>query len=304
MGKLIYFVLVLLCLTSLYFFWRCRTMRGAVRKTNEALQEISREMEENRVLKLSVPDREIEALLVTINDALRRIREQHLEYSKREQEFQRQIENISHDLRTPLTSIIGYLDIMDKSVLSEEDQDALAVVKRKAYFLQQLVGQFYDLSRFSGEDYMPAVENVDIARLLRETVVDYYPELAGRGLMVDINIAEGPVNVRADKGALERVLQNLLQNVCRYAGRELLVRMETEGEKVVVSLVNDAEGMTGEEAERLFERFYMGDGSRNQGSSGLGLTIARCLAEKMGGTIRAEVDEGELTIILTLWRHT
>lgn len=62
--------------------------------------------------------------------------------------------------------------------------------------------------------------------------------------------------------------------------------------------------MTGEEAERLFERFYMGDGSRNQGSSGLGLTIARCLAEKMGGTIRAEVDEGELTIILTLWRHT
>lgn len=296
--ELLYFLLVLLCMTSLYFFWRCRIMRKAVRGTNRALQEISREMEENRVLKLSAPDREMEALLVTINDALRRIREQHIEYSKREREFQRQIENISHDLRTPLTSMIGYLDIMDRSFLSEEDQDALEVVKRKAYFLQQLVGQFYDLSRFSGEDYMPAVENVDIARLLRETVVDYYPELTARGLAVDINVMEGPVNVQADQGALERVLQNLLQNVCRYAGKELSVQMETEGGRVVVCFVNDAEWMTEEEAGRLFERFYTADGSRSRGSSGLGLTIARCLVEKMGGTVSAYLEKGELKIVL------
>ncbi len=159
------------------FFLRCRTMAGAVRRTNRALKEISGELEANRVLKLPAPDREMEELLVTINEALRKIREQHLEYAKREQEFQRQIENISHDLRTPLTSMIGYLDIMDKTALDPEDREALEVVKRKARFLQQLVGQFYELSRFSGEDYTPRVEHVDIARLLRETIVDYYPEL-------------------------------------------------------------------------------------------------------------------------------
>lgn len=201
-------------------------MAGAVRQTNRALKEISGELEANRVLKLPAPDREMEELLVTINDALRKIREQHLEYAKREQEFQRQIENISHDLRTPLTSMIGYLDIMDKTALDPEDREALEVVKRKARFLQQLVGQFYELSRFSGEDYTPRVEHVDIARLLRETIVDYYPELTARNLLVDINIMEGPVNVRADKDGLERVFQNLLQNVCRYAGRELSVRLD------------------------------------------------------------------------------
>ncbi len=223
MESSLYFVLGLLSLTSLYFFLRCRTMAGAVRRTNRALKEISGELEANRVLKLPAPDREMEELLVTINEALRKIREQHLEYAKREQEFQRQIENISHDLRTPLTSMkIGYLDIMDKTALDPEDREALEVVKRKARFLQQLVGQFYELSRFSGEDDTPRVEHVDIARLLRETIVDYYPESTARNLLVDINIMEGPVNVRADKDGLERVFQNLLQNVCRYAGREKL----------------------------------------------------------------------------------
>ena len=81
-------------------------MAGAVRRTNRALKEISGELEANRVLKLPAPDREMEELLVTINEALRKIREQHLEYAKREQEFQRQIENISHDLRTPLTCLL------------------------------------------------------------------------------------------------------------------------------------------------------------------------------------------------------
>ena len=103
-------------------------MAGAVRRTNRALKEISGELEANRVLKLPAPDREMEELLVTINEALRKIREQHLEYAKREQEFQRQIENISHDLRTPLTSMIGYLDIMDKTALDPEDREALEVV--------------------------------------------------------------------------------------------------------------------------------------------------------------------------------
>ena len=134
---MLYFVLGLLSLASLYFFLRCRTMAGAVRQTNRALKEISGELEANRVLKLPAPDREMEELLVTINDALRKIREQHLEYAKREQEFQRQIENISHDLRTPLTSMIGYLDIMDKPVLAPEDREALEVVKRKARFLKK-----------------------------------------------------------------------------------------------------------------------------------------------------------------------
>ena len=300
MESLLYFMLGLLSLASLYFFLRCRTMAGAVRQTNRALKEISGELEANRVLKLPAPDREMEELLVTINDALRKIREQHLEYAKREQEFQRQIENISHDLRTPLTSMIGYLDIMDKTALDPEDREALEVVKRKARFLQQLVGQFYELSRFSGEDYTPRVEHVDIARLLRETIVDYYPELTARNLLVDINIMEGPVNVRADQDGLERVFQNLLQNVCRYAGRELSVRLDREGGRAVISFTNDAEGMSEETAGRLFVRFYTADSSRNQGSTGLGLTIAKCLTEKMGGTLTAAKEGKYLKFILTL----
>ena len=131
------------------------------------------------------------------------------------------------------------------------------MVKRKARFLQQLVGQFYELSRFSGEDYTPRVEHVDIARLLRETIVDYYPELTGRNLLVDINIMEGPVNVRADKDGLERVFQNLLQNVCRYAGRELSVRLDREGGRAVISFTNDAEGMSEETAGRLLSVFTL-----------------------------------------------
>lgn len=141
---------------------------------------------------------------------------------------------------------------------------------------------------------------MDIARILRETLVDYYPEFTAKSLLVDINIIEHPVHIPADKGALARVFQNLLQNVCRYAGSELSVRMETQGSHAVIYFINDMEGMSEEAAARLFDRFYTADSSRNQGSTGLGLTIAKCLTEKMGGTLTAEKEGKYLKFILKL----
>ena len=219
-------------------------------------------------------------------------------YDKREKEFKQQIENISHDLRTPLTSMIGYLKIMDASGLNEEEQADLQTVLRKAERLQELITQFYDFSRLTAQDYPLDLESVDVTKTLREALADAYGELAGRQLEVTADIPEKAVCIMVNEKALQRVFQNLLQNAGKYAVSRLDVSVKAEDEKLEICFANDVEDMDTYDVERLFERFYTLDSSRNSGSTGLGLTIAKEFVEKMKGSIEADLEDKKLYIRL------
>lgn len=284
-----YLIAAVGALAAAYFAVRFFLLRRSLRMVAAELKAIAQNLEENRVLKLEAADRDLEEFLAEINRALSEIRREKNEFARREQEFKKQIENISHDLRTPLTSILGYLKLMDVQNMPEEERESLDTVRRKAEALSRLIGQFYDYSRVTSEDYLPELKEMDLGRLLRETVLDSWREIEERQLEFTFHIPEGPVMIWGNENGAERIIRNLLQNAGRYAGYFLEITLREGADRVVMTFENDVSDFTQEDADRLFQRFYVKDPSRNEQGTGLGLTIAKTLAEKMGGDMRAEL---------------
>lgn len=286
---MIYLILAAAVLAAIYFCIRCILLQRAVKEAAEELREITEDLEQNRIVKLPGPQHELEMLLEEVNRNLEAIRRTRVTYQEKEHTLQKQIENISHDLRTPLTSILGFLDLIDEETLHEEDRESLDIVKKKARSLKKLIAQFYDLSRLTAGDYEVDVQKVDIGRILRETVLDSYQELIRKELDVIMDIPDEAIFALADEDGLERIFINLVQNAGRYAQNTLRVSIRESTDHVTVLMENDTKYLDEDEVDSLFDRFYTSDHSRSEGSTGLGLPIARYLAENMGGELTAGI---------------
>ena len=278
---------------AIYFAARFYLLRSSIRKADAELKDINDHITENYVLRLPAPDRELGAFMNTVNNTLERIRRERVSYAAREREFRSQIEAISHDLRTPLTVIIGYLKVME---CDGPDGQTMEVVLRKARSMQKLIAAFYEYSRIIADDYTLEPAPLDAGRLLRETFADNCVMLEGKGLKVDTSFCDYPVKALADSAALERVIVNLIQNAARYARTFFLLTFDRVGENAVAVFENDAEGLTEDTLEHIFDRFYMADGSRSMGGTGLGLTIAKSLAEQMCGSLTADIASAPVNI--------
>ena len=276
-----------------FFAVRYLLLRRSLRQVDRELGEVIEHLEDNRIVHLPRPDAELEALLGTVNRALAGIRQQAIIYDRREAQLKTQVESISHDLRTPLTAIVGYLSFVDEGELDADTRASLDAVRRKADALQRLVAQFYELSQLRGEDVRLERQEVDVRRMLRESVAGQYRLLTDRGLDVQASVPEHPVRVRADANGLERVIENLVHNAGKYARSAFAATLADgpEGGRVTVAFENDVDGFVPSDLERLFEPFYIADGARTSESSGLGLAIARSLAERMGGALEAKLEE-------------
>ncbi len=276
-----------------YFCVRYLLLKRSVRSADRELREIVEELGENRIVKISAPDRDLEKLLATVNRALGAIRSEAVRYAQYEAELKSQVERISHDLRTPLTSIIGYLSLVDDTGLDEETRASLATVRRKADSLQRLISQFYDLSALRGEGYRLDLGPVEVGRMLRESVAGRYRLLSDAGLDVRLSVPSHAVFAQANGISLERVVENLLHNAGRYAKTEFEATLSEDAESncVLLKFSNDVEALSESEVGHLFEPFYTVDGSRTQESSGLGLAIAKHLVEHMGGSMEAQLEE-------------
>ncbi|MBQ6696736.1 MAG: HAMP domain-containing histidine kinase [Lachnospiraceae bacterium] len=288
---MLYVVIILLAFWAAYLLCRLVLLEKTLEHTAKELHEISQELEENRTLHLKTPDKHMEKLLREINENLESIRRTKRSYEKQEKEFQKEIENISHDLRTPLTAIIGYLEMMQQEELSPENQKNLEIVSNRAKSMQELIGRFYELSQVSGAEYQLELQEMDVCKSLREMTLMQYGILEKKNLEVDIELPEKPVIIKGNQEAFERIFNNLFQNVQRYAVSELQLKLQMvpESDRVCITFRNDiAQENRLANPELIFERFYMADKSRRNGGSGLGLTIAAELVAHMGGNIHAK----------------
>lgn len=280
---------LIFCVVAAVFAFRYFSLKHALREMDRELLEIRQELSRNQILHLPLPDRDLERVMQSVNHTLEEVRRERQGYEKREAEFQRLIENISHDLRTPLTVILGYLKWMKKG---EKAPDALEIIERNARAMEKLVSQFYDFSRLNAQDYALELKEVDVCRLLRESIAGNYQVLEASCLNLHSSLPEHPVQIRGNTDALDRIFSNLFQNAARYAHSGLEICLEEAGQgQVRIFFQNDGEGMTEEELAHLFDRFYRNDSSRHRSGSGLGLTVARSLAELMGGTLTARLLE-------------
>lgn len=288
------FILIILAVIGFYCVFRYLSLLYAFRKIRKEIGEVRQDLTQNQILHLPLPNRHLAGLIGEFNNTLEEIQKERQKYEKREREFQKQIENISHDLRTPLTVILGYLKYVKNKeyvVQDKELREILDIIELKGETMKNLVAQFYEFSRLNAGDYTLKPDKVDMSRILRESLLGNCQILEGTNLEVNINIPEYPVWVMGDAAALERIFLNLLQNAGRYAHTYLNIWMSETEKDVSVFFANDAEGVSKEMVIHLFDRFYIQDASRNQGGTGLGLTVAKLLSEEMGGTLEACLNE-------------
>lgn len=294
---MVYILSVLGFMAAIYFAFRLFFLKKSIREVNNDLKEINENLTLNRILRLPMPDRDLEAMMLSINDTLEGIRKERENYKRREWEFQLQIESVSHDLRTPLTVILGYLKLWQgkKIVCSwtEEQREVIKTMERKARIMEKLVDQFYEYSRLYAEDYNLNIEIVDVNKILRETFLDNCILFERAKQKVVLNFEDHPVWTEGDRFALERVFSNLLRNAARYAESYLHISLQEDGDKINIVFKNDTSELTEEELPCIFQPFYRKDKARNQDGTGLGLAIANSLAEKMGGQLTASMTTQE-----------
>ena len=250
-------------------------------------------------LHLAAPDRASEALLSEIN-ALLKLREDDLAASQsRERAIRQQVANVSHDLRTPLTSILGYLQLLEDRDLTESQRRAyLDIVEDRARALQNLITSFYDLSRLEAGEYPIVREQVDLREVISRLLASFYDELEAH-FQVSVDLPEDLPPVWGDEAALSRVYTNLIRTALEHGGGTLSVQARQTPEGVETRFANGGADLTPEQLPHVFDRFFTSDQTRSGRNTGLGLAIVKALAGRMGGTARAELEGDQFAVTLS-----
>lgn len=288
---------------ALFFLIRWLLCRRNLKEAEMAIRQIRAGQTGNR-LRLSAPDSRLEKLLAEINLLLDDCQKRELAHKQAEQQRRDEIANISHDLRTPLTSVIGYLQLMEQpGCTPEERAEYLSVCQSRAASLQTLLTGFYDLSRLEAGGYPLELQSVEPAGILYQLAADYYMDFMEAGMEPVLEIPEILPPILADPAAVSRVFQNLIQNTLRHgqSGSRLVIRSRQQDGLLFLSFSNVAPDLSQQDCARLFDRFYTADKMRTGKGTGLGLAIVRALCRKMDASVTASLRDQTLTIE-TGWR--
>ncbi|WP_051629486.1 sensor histidine kinase [Lacrimispora aerotolerans] len=274
------------------------------RNTLKQIQNIADELErildeetDEKVMSFT-EDKEIKYLLEQINRTLEDRQNAIADYRRSELNTKRMLSNISHDLKTPLTVIIGYLEML----LMQEtlEKDMVKKVSHKANELKEQIDRFFTLAKLEAGDTVLTMSKINLNEFCRETIVDFYNILTEKEFEVNINISDPPIFVYADREALGRILNNLISNAVRYgdAGHYLGLTLRREDNFAFVDVIDHGKGIAYSEIPRVFDRLYTLEDSRNREiqGNGLGLTIAKNLAEKINGTLTLKSIQNEETV--------
>lgn len=249
----------------------------------------------NTLLTVSGSDKTVRRLAAEINEQLKVLRKLRLRYEQGDCELKSAVADISHDLRTPLTAIDGYLDLLEKEEKSADAERYTAVIKNRTQVLKQLSEELFRYSVITSPEYESPAERVCVNAVLEECLVSSYAALNEAQITPEIDLPENYVYCNANRMALLRIFSNLIGNAVKYSGGDLCIVLSGNGE-IVFS--NAAPNLSATLVKKLFDRFYTVDSARK--STGLGLSISKILAERAGGSIAAEYRDGRLIITINL----
>lgn len=245
----------------------------------------------NTLIGISGRDRQMRRLADAVNEQLRRLRAEHHRFCQGDAELKGAVTNLSHDLRTPLTAICGYLDLLEKEKKSEAAKRYIDIIRNRSQLLVSMTEELFQYSVLLSRENNAPGEPVVLNQVLEESIAAAYTVLTERNITPRIRMPREKVVRMLDASALSRVFSNLLQNAVKYSDGDLEITLESTGEIV---FANRAPGLDEIQVGRLFDRFFTVESARK--STGLGLAIARSLVEQMGGSISAEYTDDRLHI--------
>ena len=264
-----------------------------------SLKEVARELNDklktdtNTLISISSGDRAMRTLASEINCQLQALRKERLKQQHGDMELKNAVTNISHDLRTPLTAICGYLDLLAQQPQSEASERYLSVIRERTDAMRGLTEELFRYSVIAGTTEELHFEPVCLNDILEQSLAGFYGTLSERGIVPDIALSEQQIERALDRHALRRIFDNILSNAAKYSDGDLSVRLSPDG---TVWFENHAKDLDAMQTAHLFERFYTVNTARS--GTGLGLSIAKLLTEKMGGNIAADYDGGKLRICI------
>ena len=285
--------IVLICslaLAALCLLAYLLVLRHSLREAAEELDEKLR-TDTNTLISISSGDRAMQSLVTHINRQLQALRRERLRLHSGNAELTAAVTNISHDLRTPLTALCGYLDLLEQEPQTEAAARYLTVIRERTDAMRALMEELFRYSVLTATADELHTEPVCLNDVLEQSLAGFYGALSARGITPSVQLPEEKVLRPLDAAALRRVFDNILSNAAKYSDGDLAAVLAPDGK---VTFSNRASALSRVEAARLFDRFYTVDSAR--GSTGLGLSIAKLLTEKLHGTISADYENETLRI--------
>lgn len=286
-------LLIILILCIVFLLFKLISIKGDIRYITNQVKLSKGEFINIKVKSL---DKDIERLADEIDVLYTENHKNRIKMKKSEERLKRSISNMSHDLRTPLTSVRGYLQLIESGKCSEEEMKKyLSIIDRRTDSLNTLINCFYDLSRIQNGEYKLKLEYISIGDILCEIVAEFYDEFVKKNIEPHVMIEENIPQVIGDKNAVRRIFANLINNMLKHGEKNVDISMKKLTDCVQIQFSNDAPYLSDEDMEKLFDRFYTGNASRSDKSTGLGLYITKELSEKMNYKINADLKDKKLT---------
>lgn len=248
----------------------------------------------NTLIDISSNDRYMRKLAYTINVELRKLRVQQHRFQQGDAELKNAVTNISHDLRTPLTAICGYLELLEQEEKSDKAEQYIDIIRNRSQTLISLTEELFRYSVMQSEGNDMVKERVVINNILEESIAVFYTDLCRHNIAPVIEIPDEKVIRTLNRSALSRIFSNLLSNAIKYSDGDLHIILYDTGE---IIFSNTASTLNEIQVGKLFDRFFTVEAARK--STGLGLSIAKNLTEQMNGTIAAKYDNDMLSISIT-----
>ena len=281
---------IILCFICIFLILKLCLIKHSIKEIEKSFSYILK-ADTNNIITISSSDKEIKNLTININDNLTELRKQRLQYKSGNQELKKIITNISHDLRTPLTAIKGYIDLIQQENLSNKQKQYLKIVEKKSNELTELTDQLFEFSKTMDIGTKIKKEKCCMNEILEETLANMYHFFREKQINPKLEICEQKIYKDLDKHSIIRVFENILSNVCKYSNGDFTIVLNEKG---MITFSNKATSLDATTVQKIFDRYFTVENAKK--ATGLGLSISKQLVELNGGKISAEYVKGYLRI--------
>lgn len=291
-------VVTLLTVICFLTILRLFQYRQQLKKINQQLRFIQRH-ESNLMLTTQLSDKQLNEMIALINQDLIKQKQRNNAFRQQEQSAKESITNLAHDIRTPLTSLAGYFQLLIKSSNKEKQVDYITIIENRIQTLTEMLEAIFTYTKLQTDDYEIELKKIQLNPILLANLFACFPILSEQGIEPVLEITEEPLFILGDEATLSRIISNLLKNSCDHGNGGICISLQKVNQQAVITCQNVIKPTDSIDVTKLFNRFYMSELSRNGQSTGLGLFIARELVKRMNGMIELSVNQTIFTVTVS-----
>ena len=291
MFLLICFLIIIIFIQGVFFWKYQRQVRDICRQLSFLIKN-----ESNMLVTGDVGFGGLKELMELLNQLLMSRKKEQKRYLEKEQMISDTYTNLSHDIRTPLTSLDGYFQLLEQCDDQQEQKHYMDIIQERIHSLKEMLEELFLFTKLKNETYRMDLEPHCINQILKKTIFSYYDEWKKQGICPDISITEEMLYISGNKQGLRRVIQNVIKNGLDHGEKNISIKLTREDNYALLKISNYTEHPENIDLSHVFERFYKADVARGRASTGLGLSIAKELVERMNGDISARIQGNDFII--------